>query len=147
MPMNEMSAQPELGVRREAGMSPPGGGYLYMQTNQVRNAIIHRHRSGNGTLTEVERVATDGAASGTFKPISSQESAPNSFESAASVILSSDCRLLFATNGGDMEPRPSVCGRRTVCRWSHRGVAFWMVSGVGTEDLRALAGPIEDRRT
>ena len=27
----------------------------------------------------------------------------------------------------DMEPRPSVAGRWTVCRWSHAGVAYWMV--------------------
>jgi 6-phosphogluconolactonase (cycloisomerase 2 family) len=77
------------------------GGHLYMQTNEVKNAIIHYHRSPNGTLTEVERVATGGAGSGTYKPISGQESAPNSFEGAASVILSPDRKFLFATNGGD----------------------------------------------
>jgi 6-phosphogluconolactonase (cycloisomerase 2 family) len=76
-------------------------GNLYMQTNEVKNAIIHYHRSANGTLTEVERVATDGAGSGTYKPISGQKSAPNSFEGAASVILSPDRKFLFATNGGD----------------------------------------------
>jgi 6-phosphogluconolactonase (cycloisomerase 2 family) len=48
----------------------------------------------------VERVLTGGAGSGTFKPISGQESAPNSFEGAASVILTPDRRFLFATNGG-----------------------------------------------
>ncbi len=101
MPMDEMSKQPEMGMRREMGMSPHGGGHLYMQTNERRNAIIHYRRSSNGALTEVERVATGGAGSGTFKPISGQESAPNSFEGAASVILSPDHRLLFATNGGD----------------------------------------------
>jgi len=47
----------------------------------------------------------------------------------------------------DMEPRPSVAGRWTVCRWSHRGVAYWMVSDAGTEDLKALAAVIKDRRT
>lgn len=47
----------------------------------------------------------------------------------------------------DMEPRPSVAGRWTVCRWSHRGVAYWMVSDAGTEDLKALAAHIKDRRT
>src|SRR6476660_9652771 len=84
-------------------MSTPNGrgGHLYMQTNEVKNAIIHYHRSATGTLTEVERVATGGAGSGTFKPISGQESAPNSFEGAASVILSPDRKFLFATNGGD----------------------------------------------
>src|SRR5262249_55454668 len=101
MPMDEMSMHPEMGVRREMGMSPHGGGHLYMQTNESRNAIVHYRRSANGTLTEVERVLTGGAGSGTFKPISGQESAPNSFEGAASVILSPDRKLLFATNGGD----------------------------------------------
>src|SRR5262249_3613278 len=35
------------------------------------------------------------------KPISNQESAPNAFEGAGSVILSPDRGFLFATNGGD----------------------------------------------
>ena len=84
------------------GMNTNGrGGHLYMQTNEVKNTIIHYHRSANGTLTEVERIATGGAGSGTFKPISGQESAPNSFEGAGSVILSPDRKFLFATNGGD----------------------------------------------
>jgi 6-phosphogluconolactonase (cycloisomerase 2 family) len=49
----------------------------------------------------VERTATSGAGSGTFKPISGQESAPNAFEGAGSVVLSPDCRFLFTTNGAD----------------------------------------------
>jgi len=76
-------------------------GHLYMQTNEVRNAIVHYQRAGNGTLTEVQRYPTGGAGSGVFKPISGQESAPNAFEGAGSVILSQDRRFLFATNGGD----------------------------------------------
>src|SRR5260370_22668915 len=72
-----------------------------MQTNEIRNCIVHYHRSASGSLTEVERVLTGCAGSGTFKPISGQESAPNSFEGAGSVILSPDRRFLFATNGGD----------------------------------------------
>ena len=47
----------------------------------------------------------------------------------------------------DMEPQPAVAGRWTVCRWSHRGVAYWMVSDAGTEDLKALAALIKERRT
>jgi anti-sigma factor RsiW len=47
----------------------------------------------------------------------------------------------------DMEPRPSVAGRWTVCRWSHAGVAYWMVSDAGTDDLKALAALIKGRRT
>src|SRR5262245_38625249 len=89
-------------MSKEAGMSAPGqGGHLYMQTNEVRNVILHYRRSANGALEEVDRTATGGRGSGTFKPISGQESAPNAFEGAASVILSPDKRFLFATNGGD----------------------------------------------
>jgi 6-phosphogluconolactonase (cycloisomerase 2 family) len=97
----EMSMSKEVGMSKEMGMPNGRGGHLYMQTNEVKNAIIHYHRSANGTLTEVERVATGGRGSGTFKPISGQESAPNAFEGAGSVILSPDRKFLFATNGGD----------------------------------------------
>src|ERR1700751_2808494 len=94
MPKDMMSMSKEMSMNGR-------GGHLYMQTNEVKNAIIHYHRSANGTLTEVERVATGGAGSGAYKPISKQESAPNAFEGAASVILSPDRKFLFATNGGD----------------------------------------------
>jgi 6-phosphogluconolactonase (cycloisomerase 2 family) len=76
------------------------GGHLYMQTNEVKNAIIHYHWSANGTLTEVERVATGGAGSGELSPIY-HTNRPNDFEGAASVILTPDRRFLFATNAGD----------------------------------------------
>src|SRR5262249_2118782 len=85
---------------KEMGMNGRGG-YLYMQTNEIRNCVIHYSRAANGTLTEVERTATGGSGSGVFKPISGQESAPNAFEGAASVILTPDRKRLFATNGGD----------------------------------------------
>lgn len=55
------------------------GGHLYMQTNEVQNAVIHYLRSANGTITEVDRVPTGGAGSGLYKPISGQENAPNAF--------------------------------------------------------------------
>src|SRR5262249_24314163 len=96
----EKNISKQMGISKEMSMNGQGG-HLYMQTNEVKNAIIHYHRSANGTLKEVERVPTAGAGSGTFKPISGQESAPNSFEGAASVILSRDRKFLFATNGGD----------------------------------------------
>ena len=57
-----------------------------MQTNEIQNAIVHYHRAANGALSEVERVPTGGAGSGVFKPISGQESAPNAFEGAGSII-------------------------------------------------------------
>src|SRR5499427_8661302 len=91
---------PEIAAARKSE-SNHGGGPLYMQTNEIQNAIIYYRRDAKGALTEVERVLTGGAGSGTFKPISGQESAPNSFEGAGSVILTPDRRFLFTTNGGD----------------------------------------------
>ena len=69
-------------------------GHLYIQTNEARNALIHYHRSANGALTEVQRVATDGGGSGTFKPISGQESSPN----ALSTGYPSDISLAAASS-------------------------------------------------
>lgn len=76
-------------------------GQLYIQTNETQNAIIHYRRNADGTIAEMERVPTSGSGSGTYKPISGQESAPNAFEGAGSVIMTPDKRFLFATNGGD----------------------------------------------
>ena len=76
------------------------GGHLYMQTNEVENGIIHYHRSANGALAEVERVATGGAGSGELSPIYHIKR-PNDFEGAGSVILTPDRRFLFTTNAGD----------------------------------------------
>ena len=77
------------------------GGHLYIQTNEIQNCVIHYYRAPDGTITEAGRILTGGAGSGTYKPISGQESAPNAFEGANSVILTPDRRFLFATNGGD----------------------------------------------
>src|SRR5262249_19279395 len=90
---------PEI-VAAQESKSDQAGGHLYIQTNEARNAIVHYHRSGSGKLTEIGRVSTGGAGSGTFKPISGQESAPNAFEGAGSVILTRDRRFLFAAHGG-----------------------------------------------
>jgi 6-phosphogluconolactonase (cycloisomerase 2 family) len=102
---------PEIAAAQKASSAPhmsrskskehPQDGHLYMQTNETRNAIVHYHRSAGGSLTELERLPTGGAGSGVFKPISGQESAPNAFEGAGSVILSPDRQFLFTTNGGD----------------------------------------------
>src|SRR5262245_51333429 len=101
--MADMSMSKDKKMSRDMEMMAPNGqgGHLYMQTNETRNVIVHYRRSADGTLTEIERIATGGRGSGTYKPISGQESAPNGFEGARSVILSPDRRLLFATNGGD----------------------------------------------
>jgi len=91
----------EMSAAKEMRASNGGGGHLYMQTNETQNCVIHYHWSASGTLTEVERCHTGGAGSGTFKPISNQDSAPNAFEGAGSVILTPDRRFMFTTNGGD----------------------------------------------
>jgi 6-phosphogluconolactonase (cycloisomerase 2 family) len=91
----------EMSMSKEMNMASQNGGHLYTQTNEIQNAIIHYHRAASGALTEVERILTGGAGSGTFKPISGQESAPNAFEGAGSIILTPDRRFLFTTNGGD----------------------------------------------
>src|ERR1700747_1565510 len=75
-------------------------GQLYMQTNGIRNVVVHYRWSASGTLTEVERVATGGAGSGELSPIY-HVNRPNDFEGAGSVILTPGRRFLFATNGGD----------------------------------------------
>src|ERR1700741_5503518 len=89
------SPQPSTTATKKAA-----GGHLYMQTNEVKNAIIHYHWSAKGTLAEVERVATGGAGSGELSPIYHIKR-PNDFEGAGSVILTPDRRFLFATNAGD----------------------------------------------
>jgi 6-phosphogluconolactonase (cycloisomerase 2 family) len=85
------------------------GGNLYMQTNEVENAIIHYHWSANGALAEVERVATSGAGSGELSPIYHTKR-PNDFEGAGSVILTPDRHFLFATNAGDNSVSSFVVG-------------------------------------
>jgi hypothetical protein len=106
-PMPSMAAGQSMSMQAlQGGMmqAPEGhmtqGGHLFMQTNEIRNCVIHCLRAPEGTITEVERVFT-GAGSGTYKPVSGQPSAPNGFEGANSVILAPDRRFLFATNGGD----------------------------------------------
>jgi hypothetical protein len=82
-------------------ISNPMAGHLYCQTNEIRNCIVHYLRAANGTLAEAERIPTGGAGSGVFKPVSGQESAPNAFEGASSIVITPDRRFLFTTNGGD----------------------------------------------
>lgn len=76
-------------------------GALYMQTNGTTNEIIYYARMEDGSLVEKQRIATGGNGSGTYKPITGQESAPNAFEGVKSVILSPDHKWLFTTNGGN----------------------------------------------
>jgi hypothetical protein len=45
-------------------------GHLYIQTNELHNAVVHYRRSANDTIEGVDRVSTGGAGSGVFKPTS-----------------------------------------------------------------------------
>jgi 6-phosphogluconolactonase (cycloisomerase 2 family) len=113
-------------------MSARNGGHLYMQTNEIRNSVVHYRRAANGTISEVERTATSGFGSGVFKPISGQESAPNAFEGAGSVILTPNRRWLFATNGGDNSVSSFAVdedGRLTLLHVCHTGNAVEGKSG------------------
>src|SRR5713101_3631319 len=95
-----VSTLPQMRMWKEMSTSHPGGGHLYIQTNEVRNAVVHYRWSASGTLTEVERVPTGGAGSGELSPIYHVKR-PNDFEGGGSVILTADRRFLFATNAGD----------------------------------------------
>jgi hypothetical protein len=63
-------------------MTMPQDGHLYIQTNEIQNCVIHYARGADGKLTELQRIPTGGAGSGTFKPVSGQKSAPNAFDGA-----------------------------------------------------------------
>ena len=76
-------------------------GSVYIQTNGTKNEIIHYVRLKNGKLVEMKRIATGGAGSGTFKPITGHENEPNAFEGVGSIIITPDKEWLFTTNGGD----------------------------------------------
>jgi hypothetical protein len=60
MRMQEQSVQMQT---VHGGMSQNGHehGHLYMQTNETRNDVVHYRRSGDGTISEVDRVSTGGA--------------------------------------------------------------------------------------
>lgn len=77
-------------------------GSLYIQSNASEsNEVFHYGRAADGRLTLIGKHPTGGKGSGTFKPLTGQDPGPNAFEAAGSVILSPDCKWLFATNGGD----------------------------------------------
>ena len=108
----------EMSMSNEMSTPNGRGGHLYMQTNEVKNAVVHYHRSANGTLTEVERLATGGAGSGVFKPISGQDSAPNAFEGAGSVILSPDRQFPVCDERRRQFGLQLQCGQRRPTRFT-----------------------------
>ena len=75
--------------------------HLYSQTNESENAVIHYSRNADGTLNEMERVATNGKGTNGFKVTTGEKSAPDPLLSASSVILSNDNKMLFVANSGD----------------------------------------------
>jgi hypothetical protein len=74
-------------------------GHLYVQTSAIQNVVIHFLRYSDGTITEVDRVVTGGAGSGSFNY---RETPPGIVvEGANSVLMTPDKRVLFAVNAGD----------------------------------------------
>ena len=88
-------------ISSSAAWAKPGESHVYVQTNELENKIIDFYRGDDGVLKEAARVSTAGRGSGEFKPVTGQESAPNPFEGAGSVIVTPDKKYLFATNGGN----------------------------------------------
>lgn len=93
----QMHMSKETAVPHEIGR---GGGHLYLETNEAQNCRSNITGPGTVRLPRWNVSSRAAPVPGSFKPISGQESAPNSFEGAASVILTPDRRFLFATNGG-----------------------------------------------
>src|SRR5258708_37876997 len=95
-----VSTLPQMRMWKEMSTSHPRGGHLYIQTNEVRNAVVHYRWSASGTLTEVERVPTGGAGSAVFTPIY-QANGPNALEGTGSAALTAPRRFLITTNGAN----------------------------------------------
>jgi hypothetical protein len=110
------------------GLWSYNGGHLLMQTNEIRNSVIHYHGLTTGTFTEVECTVTGGAGCGTLKPFSGQESAPNAFEGAGTVALS---------------PVSSPCDGRDEAKLHSAAAEVRGTSG----KVRVLAGDITSRAT
>jgi anti-sigma factor RsiW len=53
----------------------------------------------------------------------------------------------WPSSEGDSDPQPTMAGRWTICRWAHKGVAYWMVSDASTDDLKKLAAHIKVQRS
>ncbi|KRG70202.1 hypothetical protein ABB29_07540 [Pseudoxanthomonas dokdonensis] len=75
--------------------------HVYVSSNEVNNHVIHFARRSDGSLVEVEKIATGGAGTGEFKPLSGQASAPDTLASAGAITMSRDWRQLFIVNAGD----------------------------------------------
>ena len=65
------------------------------QLHRALTLVCERHACRGGTCPDRRRRFRN------VQAVSGQESAPNAFEGAGSVILTADRRFLFATNGGD----------------------------------------------
>jgi 6-phosphogluconolactonase len=79
-----------------AGAADTPAGALYAMTNQPRNQIVVFARGANGSISEVQRVATGGAGSLNNPPFPQDHlDADNEIE------VTADGKLLFAVNAGD----------------------------------------------
>ena len=69
---------------------------LYVMTNQPLNQIVVFTRGGDGSITEVQRVATNGAGALNNPPFPQDH-----LDTDNAVELAADHKLLFAVNAGD----------------------------------------------
>jgi 6-phosphogluconolactonase len=80
-----------------ASMTIPPVGALYAMTNQLTNQIVVFARWGDGSIREVQRIATGGAGSPEGNPPFPQ----HHLDTDGAVKLTEDRKLLFAVNAGN----------------------------------------------
>ena len=90
---------------------PSINSHVYTQTNESDNKIIHFARRADGTLVEVQRVATGGKGNNGYKIITGEKSAPDPLVSMGPVTMSGDHKLLFSVNAGDSSVSSFAVGK------------------------------------
>lgn len=77
------------------------GDFIYVQTNELDNQIIVYQKSDDGTLVEIDKVATGGRGTGESRPLHGGAPGPDPLASSSSLILAEEHSRLFASNAGD----------------------------------------------
>lgn len=89
----------EQNTNSPVGRAMSMSGHLYMQSNELRNQVIHYRRATDGTITEAGRYMTGGAGSGAFNYRTTIYGL--NVEGAAGIIITPDRRFLLAANVKD----------------------------------------------
>lgn len=76
-------------------------GYLYVQTNETKNAILVYQRNPDGSLKETVKVATGGAGTGESRPLHNNTPGADPLVSANSLITDKTHSKLFVVNAAD----------------------------------------------